>query len=46
MKCNEQARSYGVTLSAAKGLARGAPKCFASLSMTTPYRSSRNYELW
>jgi len=43
MKCNEQARSYGVTLSpslrsrvnSAKGLARGAQRCFASLSMTT-----------
>src|SRR6266851_114064 len=39
MKFHEQARSYGVTLSAAKGLARGAQRCFASLSMTTPYRS-------
>jgi hypothetical protein len=45
MKFNEQARSYGVTLSEAKGLARGTQRCFAEftlseangLSMTTPY---------
>src|SRR6266851_7492240 len=44
MKCNEQAGSYGVTLSpslrsrvnSAKGLAQGAQRCFASLSMTGP----------
>ncbi len=39
MESNEQAGSYGVTLSEAKGLAQGAQRCFASLSMTTPDRS-------
>ncbi len=36
MKFNIQSRSYSVTLSEAKGLARGAERCFASLSMTRP----------
>ena len=35
MECNEQAGSYGVTLRFAQGLAQGAQRCFASLSMTT-----------
>ena len=36
MKFNEQERSSVVTLSAAKGLARWAQRCFAALSMTFP----------
>src|SRR5712692_8722609 len=36
MKFNEQDRSSVVTLSAAKGLARWAQRCFAALSMTFP----------
>src|SRR5216683_5692172 len=34
MNIANQDRSGGVTLSAAKGLARGAARCFAALSMT------------
>ncbi len=33
---NDQDRSGGVTLSAAKGLSRWAQRCFAALSMTFP----------
>ncbi len=36
MSFNEQDRSGGVTLSAAKGLARWVQRCFAALSMTFP----------
>jgi len=36
MNFNEQDRSGAVTLSAAKGLARWAERCFATLSMTFP----------
>jgi mannose-6-phosphate isomerase-like protein (cupin superfamily) len=36
MKFNEQDWSSAVTLSAAKGLARWAERCFAALSMTLP----------
>jgi len=36
MKFNDQERSGVVTLSAAKGLARWAQRCFAALSMTLP----------
>ncbi len=36
MSFNDQDRSGGVTLSAAKGLARWAQRCFAALSMTFP----------
>src|SRR5260370_37163024 len=34
MMFNDQDRSGGVTLSAAKGLARWAQRCFAAISMT------------
>ena len=36
MDFNDQERSGAVTLSAAKGLARWAERCFAALSMTVP----------
>jgi hypothetical protein len=36
MNINKQDRERRVTLSAAKGLARWAERCFAALSMTIP----------
>jgi len=53
MNFNKQDRSRGVTLSEAKGLSRGVPRCFASLSMTLSalvgkflHQGTKSYYTW
>jgi len=43
MNVNDQERLGVVTLSAAKGLARWAQRCFAALSMTGPVLVIKNH---
>ncbi len=43
MNFNDQDRQCCVTLSAAKGLARWAGRCFAALSMTGPVLIVKNH---